>query len=274
MSGASDRDAHRAPDPAPGPRPAEHLRLERPAEGVARLVLDRPERRNALRASDLRALTGALEELARAGQPDRVVILAAAGRSFCSGFDLEPAVETPALIAELIEALAETCAALRAGPWVTIAAVHGHALAGGCALVAACDLAVVADDAKLGYPVHRIGVSPAVTLPMLLGSLEAGHARTIALGGEPFDGRDAHRLGFAAERVADPGEVEAAALALARRIAGCGPHAVAATKRWLNELDGSLDPGRRRGPTEASAALGHGAEAAAMLRSFWASRRG
>src|SRR5690606_12641741 len=97
----------------------------------------------------------------------RVVLLTGAGHAFCAGFDLGAAVEQPALMAHFIQRLSDINRSIRRLPQVVVAAVQGAAIAGGCAILSACDFVVVCPDATLGYPVHRIGVSPAVTLPLL-----------------------------------------------------------------------------------------------------------
>jgi enoyl-CoA hydratase/carnithine racemase len=122
--------------------------------------------------------------------------------------------------------------------------VHGAAIAGGCAVLGACDFVFVAPDAKLGYPVHRIGVSPAVTLPLLLPTLGAGAARSLVMSGDVIDGLTAVRLGLATHLAATNETVMQEAESHAHLLAKKGPHALRATKQWLNQLDGSLDDAR------------------------------
>ncbi len=147
-----------------------------------------------------------------------------------------------------------------------MAAIHGAAIAGGCALVSACDLVVVSAEAKLGYPVHRLGVSPAVSIPTLHQAAGKGPARTMMLGGELIDGATAHAIGLAGQLSRDDASVLSDAMKLAGTIAGYSPEAIRATKAWLNELDGSLDDRRFDGPSADSASLADTDEARRTLR--------
>jgi enoyl-CoA hydratase/carnithine racemase len=248
------------------------------------VTLADPARRNALGTAMFAALHERLLVAALAAD-DRligadgsatgadVVVLRGEGASFCAGFDLQGCVDRPALLDELVHDLSRAVQALRSLPVPVVAEVRGAALAGGCALLAGCDFVVVAPDAQVGYPVHRIGVSPAVNLPMLLANGHAGTVRAVAVGGSLLDGAGAVAAGLATHVAADAASVAAEAEVLARRLCEKGPQALRATKRWLNELDGSGDAARFAHATAASAAAAGGDEFARMLRSFWESRR-
>lgn len=201
-----------------------------------------------------------------------VVLLRAEGPSFCSGFDLGTCVERPATLRAYVHELSRAVRALRTLPVPVIAEVRGTAAAGGCALLAGCDFVVVAPDVQLGYPVHRIGVSPAVTLPALSANAGHGPARSVAMGGAMHDGPSAVRAGLATHCAADAASLAAQVDALAGTLASKGPIALRATKRWLNELDGSADEARHLHAEAASAAAADGDEFATMLRAFWSSR--
>ncbi len=175
-------------------------------------------------------------------------------------------------MAQYVERLGSLLRTVRRLPQAVVAAVQGAAIAGGCALVSACDLVVVGRSARLGYPVHALGVSPAVTLPTLVQSVGPGAARAMVVGGALLDGPGAKRLGLATHLCNDD-EVGGAALELARSIAAHGAAAVRATKRWINELDGSLDDTRSAGPTEDSAALARTEEAQLWLGRALAKRK-
>ena len=120
-----------------------HLETGRP---VARLVLDRPERRNALSLEVMRAVVDALDEVA-ADADVRVLVIEGTGPAFSAGHDLAEMVETrkPAFYAELFETCVELMQRLHTIPQPVIAKVTGVATAAGCQLVAACDLAVASD---------------------------------------------------------------------------------------------------------------------------------
>ena len=249
------------------------------------ITLCDPARRNALgeamfSALHERLLVAALAADGRllAGDGTRtgaeVVVLRAEGPSFCSGFDLGACVERPSTLRAYVHDLSRAVRALRTLPVPIVAEVRGTAAAGGCALLAGCDFVVVAPDAQLGYPVHRIGVSPAVTLPALTANAGHGNARAVALGGTMLDGPGAVRAGLATHCAHDAASLPVLVDSLADALVSKGPEALRATKRWLNELDGSTDEVRHRHAELASAAAAEGDEFASMLRAFWAKRAG
>ncbi|MEO1007465.1 MAG: enoyl-CoA hydratase/isomerase family protein [Planctomycetota bacterium] len=207
------------------------IRLDRD-NGVVRIVLDRPERRNALTPDGLRELAKRIGDLERDG--DRAMLLAGEGRAFCAGFDLDACVgpHGDANLASLLANLSAIVAALRALPIPVVAAVQGAAIAGGCALLGGADVVVASPDAKLGYPVTRLGISPAVTAPFLA-SIGWGPARARLLDPGLIDGRRAHDVGLVHELADDPA---ARAMEIAGSLAAKPPHALRETKRWMNEL--------------------------------------
>ncbi|HMN96505.1 MAG TPA: enoyl-CoA hydratase/isomerase family protein [Phycisphaerales bacterium] len=275
-SGAQSEGAIESPPPMPislslpgvsvGPAPATTPR------GSAEIVLRDPARRNALGRAMFDALESALRRVG-AHEGVSAVILHGEGSAFCAGFDLEEAVADPNAMGDFIVRLGGVLRTIRRLPMPVIAVAHGAALAGGCALLSACDFVVVAADATLGYPVHRIGVSPAVTTPTLASAIGPGPSRALLLSGELIDGHAAVRVGLAFRAAEDAASALAEGRRLAERLAEKGPVALRATKAWLNELDGSLDDRRFDGATAASTALAAGAEATALLRRFWESRR-
>ncbi len=240
---------------------------------VATVTLDDPGRRNALGLAMFDALDEALGEVADRREV-RVALLRGHGPSFCAGFDLAAAVEDPPLMGRFIDRLGVLLRTLRRLGQVVVAPVQGAAVAGGCAILSACDLVVIARTAKVGYPVHRLGISPAVTIPTLQQALPPGAARSLLLGGELIDGAEAHRLGLASHLSRDDETVEADAIALCTAIAGHGAEALRVTKAWLNELDGSDDEDAFARPAAATATLARSDEATARLRAFWESRAG
>lgn len=227
-----------------------HLKID---GHVASVTLDDPDRRNALGIPMFDALAEKLKTI-RSDSGIHVVLLCGRGEAFCSGFDITAALDDHALLGQFIERLSLLLRTLRRLPQVVVAAVQGAAIAGGCAIVSACDLVVVSATARLGYPVHRIGLSPAVTIATLQQAIGPGAARATLLGGQLFDGANACRIGLAARLCPDDASVHTEAIRLCRSIAAHGPQALRATKRWLNELDGSLDDERFDRPAQDSAA--------------------
>lgn len=231
----------------------------------ATIVLNDPQRRNALGLAMFDALDAALKR-SHEDVAIHIVLLRGEGPAFCAGFDLAAAIAEPALMGDYIHRLSAVNRMLRRMPQVVVAAVHGPAIAGGCAMLSACDFVVVAPDAKLGYPVHRLGVSPAVTIPTLAQAVGHGAARELLIHGELIDGRTAHRLGLATHLAGSDESVLNEAEQMCKTLAAKGPHALRVTKRWLNELDGSLDDGVFDGCARASAQIASGDEAQNMLR--------
>lgn len=240
-------------------------------ERYASIRLNDPAKRNALSIAMFDALD---EALARIEQDETVqtLLLTGNGSVFCAGFDLAAAVEKHALLREYIVRLSALNRALRRLPQVVIAAVHGAAIAGGCALLSACDVVIASPDAKLGYPVHPIGVSPAVTIPTLQQAIGAAGARALLMEGDLISGRRAHEIGLVTHLASSADTLSDEAHGLAKQLASKPPHAMRVTKAWLNELDGSLDDAIFDRPADASAAAADTDEAREMLQSHWRGR--
>lgn len=243
----------------------------RVAEGVARLALDAPDRRNALDEPALAALIDRAAAL-RDREDVRAVLLSGRGPVFCAGFDLKAAAADETLMPALIRRLSEAVRTIRRLPVPVVARVQGAAIAGGCALLSACDFVLVAADARLGYPVHRIGISPAVTLPTLLRAVRPGAARALVVRGELVDGREAARFGLATESYPDEGALDDAVESLLRNLVAKPPRALARTKAWLNELERVESDAPFDAAAEASASGAAGEEHRDLLRRAWGSR--
>ncbi len=235
------------------------------------ITLNRPEQRNALSEAMMAALIDAIDSIApREGCA--VVLLRGAGPAFCAGFDLAEAVAQPGLMSRYIEQLGAITRSLRRLPHVVVAEVQGAALAGGCAIISACDFVMAAPEAQFGYPVHRLGVSPAVTIPTLRQTIGDGAARELLMGGRVIDAIEAHRIGLVSHLVATAHSLSAETSALCQSLASKGPMALRTTKRWINELDGSMDDVAFDAAVAASATNAGGPESAQLLRSFWERR--
>lgn len=247
---------------------------------VAMLTLQDAAKRNALDAEAIAKLEQCIVEARREVDAERsdVVVLRGNGDHFCSGFDLATCAEEPRRVEELLVKLSACVTELRAIDAPVIARVQGAALAGGCALLTGCDFVVAAYDAQLGYPVHRIGISPAVSIPSLLSKMGPA-ARALLLSNDIIDGRTALARGLATHAV--PREIlDAEVETLVARLLAKGPRAMRATKQWIREIEargaGDLGPARGRETTtfadarDASVLLGQGDEFATMLRAFWA----
>jgi methylglutaconyl-CoA hydratase len=118
-----------------------------------------------------------------------------------------------------------------------LAAVHGHALAGGAGLATAADLVVAAENSTFGYPEVQLGFVPAMVMALLLRAVGEKVAFELVTTGTEFDAREAHRLGLV-NRVLDEGGFEQVARAHAREIAARSPSAIRLIKRLLYGMDG------------------------------------
>lgn len=234
---------------------------------VVEVVIDRPEKRNALTPDMLRNLR---EAATRAHESHaRALLLSGAGDVFCAGFDLALCRDDTSAMGDLLTTLSHALRALRRLTCPVVIGAQGGAIAGGCALLCAADIVVADRSANLGYPVVRLGVSPAVNAPLVRLSLHAGRSRERLLDPATITGERAHALGLVHHLVDSPAEVRPRALAVATDLAAKPPHALSATKRWLNELDGSDDDTVFADSLRASLALAGGPEERALLASVW-----
>ena len=200
------------------------------ADGIATLTLNRPDQRNALSVGLMNALEQALDQIAGDASV-RIVILAAAGPAFCAGHDLREVRADPRR--EAYEALFAQCSRLMlklvrlAQP--VIAQVHGVATAAGCQLVASCDLAVAAHDARFATPGVNIGLFCSTPMVALSRNVARKQAMEMLLTGDMIPADRAREIGLI-NRVVPAAELEAATLALARQIASKSPLTLAIGK--------------------------------------------
>jgi enoyl-CoA hydratase/carnithine racemase len=213
------------------------------AGAVARLTLNRPERRNALDPELARALADAIR-----GQSDdeavRAIVLTGAGSAFCAGAPLDAlhaasVAGDSTAVARCFEAVEEVYRALLAARPPTIAAINGHALAGGAGLATLCDFALMADEAELGYPEVLLGLAPGMVMAFLFRLVGRRAALELALTGRRVGAEEAARIGLV-NRAVPRDALGDEAHQLAERLAGISPSAVALTKRWAGAL-GEMD---------------------------------
>lgn len=242
--------------------------------GICRIVLHRPERRNALTAEMIRELTEALGAVA-AGSAS-VLILTGAGEAFCSGLDLEElktmAGRTPeenradsAAIATLLRTLYDL-------PIPTVAAVNGAAVAGGMGLATVCDFTYAVPEAKFGYTEVRIGFIPAIVSAFLVQQVGEKQARDLLLTGRLIEAAEAHALGLVTRVVKQTeltGEVDRLAELLLRN----SPGSLRATKALLNAQQRERLDTALQAAVEANAALRETADFREGLASFLEKRR-
>lgn len=246
---------------------SDQIQLSHTADGVATFTLNRPEARNALSLEMIKAMHDALDEI-EGNAETRVLIIAGSGKSFCAGMDLKAVQDDPTAMGEMLRRLATFNTRLRRLDVPTIAQVQGAAIGGGCGLMVVCDFSITHPEAKVGYPEVDLGICPAVIAPWLIKRIGAGKARAMLLAGGTMSGEEGFRAGLATHLVRSD-ELESAARDLAGKLAKGGPRALAATKQWLNELDGSLDDELLNKGADISAELIQGEEAQTRLRSIF-----
>jgi methylglutaconyl-CoA hydratase len=195
------------------------------------LTLNRPARRNALNLPLLEAFKATLEAVAH-DHGTRVLVIRGAGPVFCSGMDLADTAAEPIKAVELVR---DVFLAIAGSPLVTIALVHGAAVAGGGGLAAACDFTVMADDAKIGFPEVKRGLVAALVAALLRRQMREHDLRELLLIGELIPAVRAEKIGLA-HRVVVATELTTTAQNLARAICEGGPGAVAETKALLGRL--------------------------------------
>lgn len=207
--------------------------------GVATLLLNRPEKRNALNGELVAALGAAL---GRAAGDDgvRVIAIRGAGRDFCSGADLEElgriadaGIEDSVADAGL---LADLFVRMRRHPRPVVAVVHGRALAGGAGLATACDLVLARDDAELGYPEVHLGFVPAIVMAILRRKVTEGRAFELVARGHRIPASEAERIGLV-NRVIPADGWEDAVDDYLDDLATRPPSAVELSKRLLYGID-------------------------------------
>jgi len=210
------------------------VRVER-AGTNARVVVDRPDVRNAFNAELIAALH---ETFVALGHDDAVrsIVLAGAGKTFSGGADITWMRDALALGEDDNVRDAESMAAMFRAidncPKPVIARVQGAALGGGCGLVAVADIAVVADDALFGFTEVKLGLIPAVISPFVIAKIGVSHARAHFVTGARFDARHAREIGLVHEVVALDA-LDAHIDALVRELRSAGSEAVAAAKHLV-----------------------------------------
>lgn len=191
-------------------------------EGVARLTLNRPDKRNALSESLLEQLAAALARIA-GDAAVRVVVLGGSGPAFCAGHDLTEMVgRSAADYQEIFSRCSGVMQQLRFLPQPVIARVHGTATAAGCQLVAACDLAVAAESATFATPGVKIGLFCTTPMVPLVRAIPAKPALEMLLTGAPISAARAYELGLV-NRVAPAERLDAAVDELVDAILSASP---------------------------------------------------
>jgi enoyl-CoA hydratase/carnithine racemase len=212
--------------------------LTRAQEGpLAIVTLDRPQRRNALSVELMQELILCLDQIGQSRE-SRAVILAGAGKVFCSGHDLsEMAGRDLNDYRRIFDVCSELMAKVQAIPQPVIAQVHGIATAAGCQLVAACDLVVASEEASFGTPGVKIGIFCSTPMVALTRAIGQKRALQMLLTGELVNARTAAEWGLVNE-VVPAAELESAARRMALKVAEASPLTVAIGKQaFYTQID-------------------------------------
>lgn len=231
------------------------------------IVLNQPQKRNALSPRMIEELTQAFNEFREAGDV-KVIVLRAEGTAFCAGADLSSLREMQSYGYEQnladSSALGDLFYLIYTCPKPVIAEVQGPAIAGGCGLVTVCDFVFAVPDARFGYTEVRIGFIPAIVMSFLVRRIGEGHARRLLLSGELTDAAQAWQLGLIT-RVVEPELLAPAVEDFARHlIKDNSGEAMKMTKQMLTDIQ----------PMTLTEALSHGVEMNARARSTVDCRRG
>ncbi len=218
-------------------------------EGIGRIILDRPDKRNALNQQVVAELQATFDAMA-ADQQVRVIILQANGSVFSAGADLQylQQLQQNSYEENLADShhLKDLYRKIYTLPKVVIAEVQGHAIAGGCGLMTVCDFAFAVPEAKFGYTEVKIGFVPAIVMVFLLRKLGEARARELLLGGDLITASRAYEIGLL-NKVVPAGELAATTMAFARQLAASNSAAsMAYTKKLIcqvqdKELSAALD---------------------------------
>ena len=219
------------------------LDLSTDARGVARLVLNRPDKHNALSAQMLADLTDAADRLA-ADDAVRVVVLTGAGKTFCAGGDLAWMQDQMAADAETrareAAKLAQMLQKMNTLPKPLIGALQGNAFGGGVGMASVCDIAIGADHLKMGLTETRLGIIPATIGPYVIARMGEGRARRVFMNGRLFGAAEAVELGLLARAVPAEALEDAVEAEVAPYLA-CAPGAVASAKALARALGPRID---------------------------------
>jgi len=209
------------------------LLVDKQSPQITVVTLNRPERRNALTVELLTELCATIK--AASEQPEqRILILRGAGAAFCTGLDLKEAADTTKAHTTA-EMVANTLIAISQTRLVTIAAVHGAAVAGGAGIMSACDYVVAAERTKIGYPEVRRGLVAGLVMTFLRRQVGERNIRELLFSGESIDASRAEQIGLV-NRVVAQDELMNEAAKFAESVLQGAPGALAQTKRLIEEL--------------------------------------
>ncbi|MEO9170810.1 MAG: enoyl-CoA hydratase-related protein [Candidatus Baltobacteraceae bacterium] len=238
--------------------------------GVARVLLARPDVRNAFNADVIRSLRDAFSQF-HADRTIRAIVLAGEGKSFCGGADINWMrgaldLSYDANVADA-EAMSDMFRAIDRCSKPVVGRIHGAALGGGAGLAAVCDVAIASDETIFGFTEVKLGIIPAVISPFVLAKIGMSHARALFLTGERFNAERARAIGLVHEVVPASG-LEGAVERVLAELLTAGPLATAAAKKLIAEVSESSYPASRGLTAAAIAKQRAGDEGQEGLRAF------
>lgn len=200
---------------------------------ITTITLNRPERRNALTIELMTELIEAIER-ADADPMQRILILRGAGQAFCAGLDLNETTITEKAH-QSAETVAKTLLAISQTRLITIAQIHGAAVAGGAGLMSACDFVVAAERTKIGYPEAKRGLVAGLVMTFLRRQLHERDVRELLFTGDLISAARAREMGLI-NRVVPPNELENETQKIVAAVLQNAPEALASSKRLLEQL--------------------------------------
>lgn len=216
-----------------------NIRLERDG-AVARLVLNRPERRNALTHAMMLELEDAFARV-RGDADCRVLVVRGAGGHFCAGGDLDAMADMPPMPAgaagdPLVPAyrqFGDALLAMNGLPQATISIVEGSAVGGGFGMACCSDVVILHDSARFGVPEPKVGFIPSQIIPFVVRRIGEGAARDLAVTGRVIDAAEAHRLGIGRHLCANTAEINRTLKTVLDDVLKLEPQALATVKRLV-----------------------------------------
>ncbi len=203
-------------------------------EQVATVTFNRPDKRNAITTQMIAELQDVLDSIEKT--QTRVVILTGSGKAFCAGIDLDMlrniAKQSPGENQEDSRRIAKMFRKIWSFSRPMIAAVNGHALAGGCGIATLCDFTLAVPEAKFGYTEVKIGFLPAIVSVFLTRQIGEKRARDLLLTGRLIEASEAKEMGLVNELVA-PENLMARANELAETILAASPSSITRAKHLL-----------------------------------------
>ena len=204
-------------------------------DGIATLILNRPEKRNAINQAMIESLTTHFDDLEQ-HRDVRVVVIRGAGKVFCAGRDLREMSQQQNATETTRTGVVELFHQLEALRHPTIAMVHGDALAGGCEMALHCDLRVAADIACFGMPLARLGlIVPFELTCKLIEVIGPAFTKQFLLTAQPIEATRAYEMGLV-HQVVPPADLELATYTMARAIAGNAPLALQGIKTAIQRV--------------------------------------